>query len=334
MNEYLAIGDKLAHYMALSCNHSVVMSSLCGSFWEPDIPCNLVSAWLHPVLEEIPRHPEIADDPVRYAEIVALMCGTRRPRLSALWVGAALSGLVPKIIAAVRRGTPPLDPNGFSWTGSPQSFMDLAGSGPYFHREASGDQSIERADAWRLLYLPVLEDDGLYYNSLPFSPWQPVGKTREQNCALRVRAHETCPRHRLVYIHWTWQLQDGSKLIDSGFRLDDHEPRQLFSRVQSPSEASFAYPRIPLSSTQGASREASMEIFRWVLANHEGRPPEEPIYDDDWIAGCDDSDRYGSDPGIKDCPNDIVMGFPEGNSNNQQISSLQEDRIRRWVEDI
>ncbi|KAE8309254.1 hypothetical protein BDV41DRAFT_440433 [Aspergillus transmontanensis] len=30
--------------------------------------------------------------------------------------------------------------------------------------------------------------------------------------------------------------------------------------------------------------EASMEVFRWVLANHEGRPSE-PIYDDEWLDG-------------------------------------------------
>ena len=84
--------------MALSCNPSVVMSSLSGSFWEPGIPCNFVSPWLHPVVEELPTRPELAEVPGRYVELVTLMCGIRRPSLSAFWVEAALSGLVPKVI--------------------------------------------------------------------------------------------------------------------------------------------------------------------------------------------------------------------------------------------
>ncbi|KAJ5215757.1 uncharacterized protein N7498_002164 [Penicillium cinerascens] len=108
INEYLSVSNDLPFFMALSCNHSVVMSSLCGSFWEPDIPCSLVSAWLHPVLEEIPKASRISEKPGRYHEMIALMCGKRRPRLSALWIGAALSGLVPRILDSVLRN--------LSWT--------------------------------------------------------------------------------------------------------------------------------------------------------------------------------------------------------------------------
>lgn len=286
ISEYLSVGNCLAYYMALSCNHSVVMSSLFGSFWEPSIPCNLVSPWLHPVLEEIPKASRIAGNLGRYHEIIPIMCGMRRPRLLALWIGAAFSGLVPRVIDYVRSGTPPLDPNGFSWTASPQSFMDFSGSGPYFHRDASGDSAIRRVDVWRLLYLPISEDDGLCYNSLPFSPWHPLGETVEKNCALRVRAHKSCPRHRLVYTYWTWQLQDGSSLNDQGFWPGEPDDFQQLSYVRSQQNANFDYPTVPLSPSQDASREASLEIFRWVLANHEGKPPSEPIYDDVWIAGC------------------------------------------------
>ncbi|GMG00617.1 unnamed protein product [Aspergillus oryzae] len=43
----------LPYYMTLSCSPEVMISTLCGSFWQPDIPCNMVSQWLHPVLEEV-----------------------------------------------------------------------------------------------------------------------------------------------------------------------------------------------------------------------------------------------------------------------------------------
>jgi hypothetical protein len=40
---------------------------------------------------------------------------------------------------------------------------------------------------------------------------------------------------------------------------------------------------------------ASCEIFGWVLANHEGRPPSERIYDDAWLVDCQSSN--GSEAG-------------------------------------
>ncbi len=104
----------------------------------------------------------------RYEEILAIMCAIRRPRLSALWLGAVISGLAPTVLDFVRSGTPPLDPNAFAWTGCAQSFMDLAGSGPYSRTEASGEK-LQKADAWRLLFLPPVVDDHLYYKSYPFA---------------------------------------------------------------------------------------------------------------------------------------------------------------------
>lgn len=45
-----------------------------------------------------------------------------------------------------------------SSTEFPQTFMDLPGSGSYFHEShehSTGGDWIDRADIWRLLYLPV-----------------------------------------------------------------------------------------------------------------------------------------------------------------------------------
>ncbi|OGM50939.1 hypothetical protein ABOM_000523 [Aspergillus bombycis] len=38
---------EIPHYMALSCISGVVPSCLLSCFWEPDVPCNLVSQWLN-----------------------------------------------------------------------------------------------------------------------------------------------------------------------------------------------------------------------------------------------------------------------------------------------
>lgn len=233
MPDSAKLGEELPYYMALSCNHNVIVSSLCGVFWEPNVPCNLVSPWLHPVMNEVPIMEEIKSFKGRYEEILAIMCALRRPKLSALWLGAVISGLAPTVLNFIRSGTPPLDPNAFAWTGCAQSFMDLAGSGPYSWTEAAGEK-LQKADAWRLLFLPTVVDDDLHYESYPFAPWKPIGTTSVQNSVARIRIHMSCSRHHLDYQHWTWQLGDGSTLDNEGFEMKPFKPfhKKLVRRLR------------------------------------------------------------------------------------------------------
>jgi len=69
-----------------------------------------------------------------------------------------------------------------------QSFMDLAGSGPHSRTDASGEK-LQRADAWRLLFLPSVVDDDLHYENYPFAPWEPIGTSSVQNSVARIRIH-------------------------------------------------------------------------------------------------------------------------------------------------
>ena len=284
--EWITVNEELPFYMALSCNPEVVISSLCGMFWEADVTCNLVSPWLHPILNEVPQSKEIVETPGLYYEILAIICSLRRPRISTLFLGAAASGLIPIILRRIRRGRPPLDANAYPWTGCPQSFMDIPGSGPYVH-EVSGDK-IRRADVWRLLYLPPVVEDDLYYNSRPFTPWAPFGNSSVQNCVFRVITHLKCTRHHLEYHHWTWELADGSIIEDQGLdKLDSRgfsEPSNPNIKLIKPPE----FPRLPVN--QEASEDASLDIFRWVTVNGEGVPPEE-VYKDEWLQVEDESDE-------------------------------------------
>ncbi|KAI4138338.1 MAG: hypothetical protein LQ341_004716 [Variospora aurantia] len=280
--DLVRMSEGLPYYIALSCNHSVIVSSLCGVFWEPRIPCNLVSPWLHPVMNEVPIMEEVINFEGRYHEILAIMCAIRRPKLSVLWLGAVTSGLAPRILKFVKGGTPPLDPNAFAWTGCPQSFMDLAGSGPYFQTEALGEK-IQRADAWRLLFLPTVVEDDLHYENYPFAPWEPVGKTSAENCVARIGIHRFCSRHHLTYQHWAWHLGDGSTLVDQGLKTvpAQHSFQEVIPGIETP--ASVILPVVELPLGQEASRGASWEIFQWVTANGEGIPAGELIYKDEWL---------------------------------------------------
>lgn len=281
--------EQIPYYMALSCNFQIIISSLCGVFWEPDVPCNLVSPWLHPVLNEL-RETLASNASPSYTETLCAMCALRCPNLAALWLGATLSGLSPMIVEFIGSGTPPLDPCASAWTSCPQSFMDVAGSGAYAKPTASGTK-ISRADAWRLLYFPPIVDDDLHYDSPPFSPWEPVGATTFEVSAIRVHMHRDCPRHSLTYRHWSWIRKDGSTTDDEGFDpsiIADH-PRL----VNVPARIEIIPQSLP---NQDASMAASQEVFGWVTSNCEGHPPES-IYSDRWLQEGETSEEYESADG-------------------------------------
>jgi hypothetical protein len=101
------------HYMTLSCNTEIVISSLCGTFWEDGVTCNMVTPWLHPVLNEFPEVQVFANTPGLYFDVLATLYCFRRPQISVLWLGAVASGLAPTILQRVKRGRPPLDVNAF-----------------------------------------------------------------------------------------------------------------------------------------------------------------------------------------------------------------------------
>jgi hypothetical protein len=105
--------ENLDYYMTLSCNSEAVISSLCGTFWESGVPCNLVGPWLHPILNETPEQQDISEISGLHAEIIAIIGGIRRPTISALWSGAAVGGLTPTVLRRIKRGRPPLDPVAF-----------------------------------------------------------------------------------------------------------------------------------------------------------------------------------------------------------------------------
>lgn len=145
---------------------------------------------------------------------LALIGGIRRPSISALWLGAVAGGITPIILRRTRLGRPPLDPVAFAWTGSPQSFMDVTGTGSYLVGQSH--DKIWRSDVWRLLHLPTTDDDELSYNYRPGSPWEPCGKMVKEDCALRVTSHSHCERHHFDYHHWTWEATDSAVVEDQG----------------------------------------------------------------------------------------------------------------------
>ncbi|KAJ5936799.1 hypothetical protein N7466_003249 [Penicillium verhagenii] len=284
-SSWASLNDQLPYYMTLSCHPELMFSVLCGLFWELEVPCNLVSSWLHPVLNEV------LDDTAEYnQEILALIGAIRRPGLSALWIGAIASGLGPSILSRVKRGRPPLDPLAYPWTGYPQSFMDIPGSGPY----AFGNpECISRKDVWRLLHLPPTEEDEYSFEYRPDTPWVPCGVSLTKDCVLRVASHLKCPRHEYQYDYLKWELANGAIVQDRGFSRSSLPTMTNDTRCATPGiENLEVFPKKELDQT--ASRSASRYIFHWLYINGEGRPSEK-IYQDGWLNGIWKESAYGAD---------------------------------------
>ena len=285
------IAAELPYYMSVSCNPSLVMSSLCGIFWDSEIPCNQVSPWLHPIIQEIPAATAIAGAE-HYHLLFEYICAIHCPQLSALWFGAAMAGLVPLVLDFVRSGTPLLDQNGFPWTGCAHSFMDIISHECYFDLASSGPD-IARSDVWQRQHLPLVVEDDLYYESRPFAPWKPPRRSKKSNCDLRVQVHEKCSRHELSYQKWNWKLEDGSVDEDYGYGAKDlHFVRHVYNFETSP-PANTEFSNVPLSTTQTASQNASRAIFQWAIINGEGIP-QENIYTEPWLEDALNNDNISS----------------------------------------
>ncbi|GAT23333.1 similar to An01g11250 [Aspergillus luchuensis] len=270
--EWMNLKEDLPYYMTLSCSPEVMMSTFCGAFWEQDVPCNLVSPWLHPIINEV-----LGDLPENELEVLAFIGTIRQPRFSAFWIGAIASGLGPEILHRVRGGHPPLDRVAFPWTGCPQSFMDVAGSGPYTCKDPD---YILREDVWRLTNYPSTDGDNESYQHGPRVPWAPCGASLTRDCALYVTAHLDCPRHEYEYDHWVWYLPDGTLMQDRGFseQVTPAVSESRFDNIQLKTRREFKRTQFD----QEASREASGQVFLWYFFGGEGLPSES-IYQEEWL---------------------------------------------------
>ncbi|CAI7569446.1 unnamed protein product [Penicillium glandicola] len=305
-----SLNEELPYYMTLSCSPDVMMSTLCGSFWELGIPCNLVAPWLHPLFNEIldETAPAVGHD----YETLALIGAIRRPYIGALWIGAAIGGLAPKIIQKVKSGNPPLDALSFPWTRCLQTFMDIPGLGPYTH---GNPEHISRPDVWRLLHLPQTEDDELLFGTRPQTPWEPWGSSLRKDCALRVTSHLKYTRHEYQYHHWNWEVE-GRIIQDQGFPPSPLSTITEFSCDMINIKEPRIFPKRELD--QLASEDATFYISIWLSINGEGKPWE-IIYQDDWLRGVWEEDDGGWEP-------------DEADDRDSKDFGQLKDRVKTWLD--
>jgi hypothetical protein len=297
---YVPSTDQLPHFMLLSCIPNVLPSCLFGCFWTPGVHCNVASEWLHPILREI--LPPLIQE--KKYEVIIRMMAARQPSLAPLWLGSAITGILPRIQSILSSFMPPGCPEATVWTNCYQSFMDSA-----FHKElrisdnATLGKIICREDEFRLLYLTDIESDR--YGMLPLSPYPPFGVVKLDETALEVRLHAFCG-HQLDYSHWAWRNHDRPDLIDFGIpRLacpHSHEQGpsrkpivitgicRLLARLQSKSYTfwhllfGLLWPPGKALPCEKLSEIATRNIFSWTFFSDGVRPDEMAMWRHEWLS--------------------------------------------------
>lgn len=285
--------EDLPKYTTLSCTGEVINAALCSSFWNAHVSSNLCSPWLQPLMD-LRNSETYQRDPARFNEILAMISAHRVPAIACLYIGAAVSGLLPKILDHALSGQPPLDPHAFAWLGIPQSFMDLGGKGPYSVVQA-GREYIRRSDCWRLRRLPPAVEDDLYYTRDPFTPWAPPGLGLLRNSPLRVQVHKDCERHTMTYEGVTWVLEDGELLkgdVGSDMLVPRVDPDAQWDQIARSNVVKY-------TGDQEMSIDATITAFRWVLCQGEGKPPE-AAYTDSWLRGIDTDSEESNEDSVQD----------------------------------
>ena len=282
---------ELPHLVTLSCAVRVLSSALWTVFWEPEIDCNLASAWLSPVLNVVSPLIETNDH-----ETLVKVLARHQPRLGPLWLGAILTGLwmdIPHFLRTLEAPYARPESLASAWFEVPQLFMDTPGIGGY---KRYGDH-IRRADRWRLLH-----DVGSQpYGSTPLSSWQPFGRMPLSAVELDVMAHVECKRHEKQYIGWEWFGRDGTMILGAGRTsnntvIDTVSPSGAKTlRLSKSTKKLLCLEQDP---DQIASIAATRSVFAWLTVGGEGwGESERLIFEDPWMAGLipSDTDEGASD---------------------------------------
>ncbi|KAJ5587824.1 uncharacterized protein N7459_003589 [Penicillium hispanicum] len=266
--------SELSHYMVLSGTSGLITSCLFGSFWEPGIPCNLASQWLNPPLHEV--FPPFLQSK-EYHTIVSAM-SVRRPNVAPLWLGAAITGLLPQVFQIYQVYViPAACLEAVAWTASPQSFMV-----PASHRRVpihiqEGLEMIPREDEFRILF--ATDNESTVYGEPPISPYPPFGWVSLKDTSLE---------------------QFSGLLLPGGLVIVCLLPRSSLSAIHRRLVAAFSQLGRAFSSIMSAFGPATQQldddtfneefselstrsVFSWTFFTDGIRPEERDIWNHEWL---------------------------------------------------
>ena len=298
-------GELLPKYMTLSCNPHGLRSLLRCTFFNPNIECNMVSAWLNPAFAVLTSvSPKLDND------ALANILINRNPRLGLLWLGAMFTGLATPILRESKSGMAAIDLLTSAWTETTHTFLT----------SKMGDTrggSINRDDECRLLFYTAHE----YHARQPIWNWKPFGSTQLFDTELSVQYHAQCTDHCFEYKFWEWMLTDGNSIRDYGDRSPSTP--SVTDKVSSlVKDLSVCESSVDLKDydynfdSESLSEGYTRGIFMWLRMT--GYPSnEKALYQHSWI-DLGDTDE--------EC---------EDNESDQGKRHFEDKaKIEHWVEDI
>lgn len=279
--------------ITLSCCQEGITSLLCSVFFEPRIPCNLIGSHMLGVKKAI---EPVRSKPKDFARLMV----RQNARISSLWLAAIWTGRASSILNSALGGMPPISLPMASWTGVPQSFIQVG-----YHSISNRDGFIPRAQEFGTIYL-VHPD-----TRIPFTPSPPFGETAISGTSLDTRRH-------LLHDHKPMRLTTYWILETEEFHLAQMQPQMTDRPV-------LRLPPIARASTDDgvnanvieddanrSSSDATGNLFSWYRNLEGGLWLEENRGKHAWII-------YGAEE--HDLPVDEESKPP-----------LDDSRIRAWQE--
>ncbi|KAE8148275.1 hypothetical protein BDV25DRAFT_141946 [Aspergillus avenaceus] len=265
----------LSRYMMLSCDVWGIRSLLHGTFFDPRVACNLVTAWKSAAFAVL--SPVMRDK--NYRELLAIL-GRRQPNIAPLWLGAIIVDNAQSL-TDIRSGLGALRLHSGAWTGTTQCFITLRPGD-------SDDKTIKREDECRLLFI---SGDEISYPSLIW-PWKPFGETYLCDTELTVQEHAQCGCHCFEYSAWCWALANGAELrVSAG---DTSEPCHNLIKTEYLSEAQISDSCFIEHLSDELSANTTRGVFTWLRQT--GFPANErEIYTHPWFDTGESDEEASSD---------------------------------------
>lgn len=256
----LAQLDKL---LVLSCNTRGIEALLLNCFFDPSVPCNLVSPFLQGTFAALDN---VSHDPSQLLHTLL----RKSPRVGFIWVGAAVLGAHTSLLDRARYGSFEIDLLSAVWTGTTQTFMQLPVSDIQSGR-------IRREDECRLAYLASKD----YQQNIPFTPWKPFGTVELKDSELDVQIHSGCLGHGLRYTGWAWDRWEHGQAVSIM-----QQPPAMDDADQQPVSVPHSSVEIPYDmldlERDSASASATLNIFIW-LRRTGFAAPEQHIRRHEWL---------------------------------------------------
>ncbi|KGO75570.1 hypothetical protein PITC_098530 [Penicillium italicum] len=284
----------LPYYMTLSSNQWLTaLPAIKSVLFNPDIPCNLVSAWTNAAFAVI--NPIVKEN-----NIPRLLSGlaAHQPRVASLWLGASIMGISSMYLKHCEQGMMAPSLQAEAWIGTTTTFLTQP-PGIY---NINAD-SVKREDECKLLFLATPTDGTYNHGYMTSWPWKPFGSTQVCDTDILLREHLCCGCHVLEYEGWDWELGDGSRIEDTGV-----EARFVSLHSTPTSESGSMCVSCPYSGVTSADLPALPEecefdlysnqrsdnptrgIFCWLRSG--GFPANEKgIYQHSWVVIAEDSDE-------------------------------------------